>query len=65
MVTGIGEFVGSDGFGERDDEAKEVFRGVGVAESDDVVLGVDDFGWGLELVRWGDGGDFLGLRDWG
>jgi hypothetical protein len=51
-------------FRERDDEAKEVLRGIGVDELANVVRGVDFFGGGLEGVRKGNGEHLLGLRDW-
>ncbi len=53
----------ANGFGESDDEAKEVFTGIGVVEAAEIVGGLDDFGWDLEMVRRGDEWDLLGLWD--
>lgn len=55
----------ANGLGEGDDEAEKVFAGVGVLEVTDVIGGLDSFGWGLELVGWGDEWDILGVRDRG
>lgn len=64
FMARIGEFTASDGFGQGDDEAEEVFATCGVVEFADIFWGCDFFGWGLEVERRSDGGDFLGLRNW-
>lgn len=65
-MAGIGDLVGADGFGEGDDKAEEVGGGGGVVEAAEVVGGVDAFGWwGMEVVRGGESGDFLGFGDRG
>lgn len=61
----IGEFLGSDGVGERDDEAEEVGAGGGGVEAEDVVLGLDDFGGDLEGEGGREGDNGLGFWDRG
>ena len=58
----IGDFMATNGFGQGNDEAEEVFESWGVMEFADIVGGCDFFGWGLEVERRSYGGDFLGLR---
>ena len=55
-MAGLGDFAGPDGFGECDDESEEVFAGIGIMESADVVGGLDSLRRGLEIVR--------RIRDW-
>lgn len=51
----------ANGLGERDDEAEEIFSGIGINEVADVIEGLDSFGRSLEFIRRGNCGNFLGL----
>lgn len=47
----------------RDDEAQEVLPGIRIVEMADIIGRLDSLGWGLEVERWGNDRNLLGLRD--